>query len=82
MSSGNVSISTLMRRLLTGYAIYFNHRHRRAGHLFQNRYKSIQGKGEKLIMFLGIEGTWHEHGGVVETLKNISTNSESIGEAR
>jgi hypothetical protein len=30
-----------MRRLLTGYAIGFNRRHRRWGHLFQNRYKSI-----------------------------------------
>ncbi|MDF1593667.1 MAG: transposase [Desulfobacterales bacterium] len=41
LKTGNVPISTLMRRLLTGYAIYFNHKHRRAGHLFQNRYKSI-----------------------------------------
>jgi len=31
----------LMRRLLTGYAIHYNLRHRRHGHLFQNRYKSI-----------------------------------------
>lgn len=31
----------LMRRLLTGYAVTFNKRHRRSGHLFQNRYKSI-----------------------------------------
>jgi REP-associated tyrosine transposase len=30
-----------MRRLLTGYVIGFNHRHRRHGQLFQNRYKSI-----------------------------------------
>jgi len=30
-----------MRRLLTGYAIYFNRTHRRHGQLFQNRYKSI-----------------------------------------
>ena len=30
-----------MRRLLTGYAVSFNCRHRRHGHLFQNRYKSI-----------------------------------------
>jgi len=30
-----------MRRLLTGYAVNFNKRHRRSGHLFQNRYKSI-----------------------------------------
>ena len=30
-----------MRRLLTGYAIHFNRRHKRHGQLFQNRYKSI-----------------------------------------
>ncbi|OIP29015.1 MAG: hypothetical protein AUK23_11730 [Deltaproteobacteria bacterium CG2_30_43_15] len=30
-----------MRRLLTGYAISFNRRHKRHGHLFQNRYKSV-----------------------------------------
>jgi hypothetical protein len=30
-----------MRRLLTGYAVRFNRRHGRSGHLFQNRYKSI-----------------------------------------
>ena len=30
-----------MLRLLTGYAVSFNLRHRRHGHLFQNRYKSI-----------------------------------------
>jgi REP element-mobilizing transposase RayT len=41
LRSGNVPISTVMRRLLTGYAVSFNHRHRRHGQLFQNRYKSI-----------------------------------------
>jgi hypothetical protein len=30
-----------MRRLLTGYAVSFNRRHRRHGQLFQNRYKSF-----------------------------------------
>jgi hypothetical protein len=30
-----------MRRLLTGHATTFNLRHRRSGHLFQNRYKFI-----------------------------------------
>lgn len=34
-------LSRFMRRLLTGYAVNFNHLHRRSGHLFQNRYKSI-----------------------------------------
>ena len=39
--SGPPGISTLMRRLLTGYDVTFNRRHRRHGQLFQNRYKSI-----------------------------------------
>jgi putative transposase len=39
--TGLVSVATVMRRFLTGYAVSFNHRHRRSGHLFQNRYKSI-----------------------------------------
>jgi len=34
-------LATFMRRLLTGYALYFNLKHKRSGHLFQNRYKSI-----------------------------------------
>jgi REP element-mobilizing transposase RayT len=39
--SGQHGISTVMRRLLTWYAQYFNRRHGRTGHLFENRYKSI-----------------------------------------
>jgi putative transposase len=39
--TGAVPITSIMRRLLTGYAVRFNRRHRRYGHLFQNRYKSI-----------------------------------------
>ena len=30
-----------MKRLLTGYAVYYNRRHGRHGHLPQNRFKSI-----------------------------------------
>ncbi|MFH0784909.1 MAG: transposase [Pseudomonadota bacterium] len=41
LKTGNVPIATLMRRLLTGHASGFNRRHRRCGHVFQNRYKSI-----------------------------------------
>ncbi|RDD31534.1 hypothetical protein CR161_05075 [Prosthecochloris sp. ZM] len=41
LKSGEQGLSTFMRRLLSGYAQYFNRRHRRVGHLFQNRYKSI-----------------------------------------
>ena len=31
--TGNTPISTVMRRVLTGYAIGYNHRHHRSGHL-------------------------------------------------
>ena len=41
LRTGLVPIATVMRRLLTAYAIYHNRRHDRQGHLFQNRYKSI-----------------------------------------
>jgi putative transposase len=34
-------LASSMRKILTGYAVNFNKRHRRYGHLFQNRYKSI-----------------------------------------
>jgi len=37
----NLSLSSSMRRILTGYVVNFNRRHRKYGHLFQNRYKSI-----------------------------------------
>jgi len=38
---GRQSISYSMRKILTGYVVNFNRRHKRNGHLFQNRYKSI-----------------------------------------
>jgi len=41
LRTGREPIATVMRRLLTGYAVYFNRRHNRHGHLFPNRYKSI-----------------------------------------
>lgn len=36
-----MSLSTIMRRLLTGYAVWSNKHYNRKGHFFQNRYKSI-----------------------------------------
>jgi REP element-mobilizing transposase RayT len=41
LRTGREPIADLMRRVLTGYAVVFNRRYRRHGHLFQNRYKSI-----------------------------------------
>ncbi|MFZ1984807.1 MAG: transposase [Desulfatitalea sp.] len=45
LKTGKVPIASIMRRLLTSYAIGHNRRHRRSGHLFQNRYKSIPRSG-------------------------------------
>ena len=39
--TGRQPIFKSMKKLLTGYAVNFNRRHKRYGHLFQNRYKSI-----------------------------------------
>ena len=41
LRSSETGLASFMRRFLTGYAISYNRRHRRWGHLFQNRYKSI-----------------------------------------
>ena len=41
LQSGPPGLSKYMRRFLTGYAVFYNRRHGRHGHLFQNRYKSI-----------------------------------------
>lgn len=45
-------LATFMRRLLTGHAVTFNLRHRRTGHLFQNRYKSIVCEEEEYLLAL------------------------------
>jgi putative transposase len=41
LRTGHEPISRVMRRVLTGYAGAFNRRHQRAGHLFQNRFRSV-----------------------------------------
>lgn len=42
-------LSISMHRLLTGYAVNFNKRRRRHGHLFQNRFKSIVCQEERYL---------------------------------
>lgn len=46
------TLSHFMRRLLTGYAVSFNRRNKRSGHLFQNRYKSIVCEEEPYLLEL------------------------------
>ncbi len=45
-------LATFMRRLLTSYAVTFNLRHQRSGHLFQNRYKSFVCEEENYFLEL------------------------------
>ena len=52
LKTGSTPIANVMRRLLTGHAVYFNRRHRRHGHLFQNRYKSILCQEETYLLEL------------------------------
>ncbi|MCB4790430.1 MAG: transposase [Elusimicrobia bacterium] len=39
--TGLKPLSDLMRKLLTGYALYFNKKYKRSGYLYQGRYKSV-----------------------------------------
>ena len=52
LRTGTSPIATTMRRLLTGYAVSFNRRHRRHGQLFQNRYKPILCQEETYLLEL------------------------------
>ncbi len=52
LRTGPVPVSTAMARLLTGYAVCFNRRHDRVGHLFQNRYRSHLVESEEYLLAL------------------------------
>jgi putative transposase len=50
--SGQQKISKFMRCLLTGYALSYNRKYHRRGHLFQNRFKSIVCEKEAYLLEL------------------------------
>jgi len=50
--TGRRPLARTMGVLLAGYAGAFNRRHKRAGHLFQNRYKSIVVEEEPYLLEL------------------------------
>jgi len=52
VKSGGRGISYLMRKQLTWYAMYFNHKYHRTGHLFENRYKSIICEEDRYLLAL------------------------------
>ena len=78
LKSGEQGLSTFMRRLLSGYAQYFNRRHQRVGHLFQNRYKSIicqeEAYFEKLVAYIHLNPL---RAGLVNTFEELASYSWS-----
>ncbi|MBM3161812.1 MAG: hypothetical protein FJZ79_00415 [Chlorobi bacterium] len=73
VKSGADGLPTFMRRLLSGYAQYFNRRHQRVGYLFQNRYKSIiceeEGYFDKLVAYIHLNPL---RAGLVRTLDELA----------
>jgi putative transposase len=73
LRTGQTPLATLMRRLLTGYAVTFNRRHRRYGYLFQNRYKSILCQEEpyllELVRYIHLNPI---RGGFVEDMEGLA----------
>jgi REP element-mobilizing transposase RayT len=74
VQSGNRHLARAMRSLLTGYAGAFNRRHKRHGHLFQNRYRSIVVEADpyflELIRYLHLNPL---RAGVVASLRALDT---------
>lgn len=52
LKTKNRPLSSSMRKILTGYVVNYNRRHKRYGHLFQNRYKSIVCQEDAYLMEL------------------------------
>jgi REP element-mobilizing transposase RayT len=86
--SGRRGVSGFMRRLLTGYALSFNRRHKRVGYLFQGRYKSLVCEQEEY--FLTLVRYIHLNpvvGGIVKSVRSLrkhpySGHAAMMGDAR
>jgi len=76
--TGPIPLATLMRRLLTGYVVSFNRRHKRHGQLFQNRYKSIVCQEEvylrELVRYIHLNPI---RAGIVHTLSELNRYAHS-----
>jgi putative transposase len=71
--TGSRPLERSMRALLSGYATRFNRRHDRAGHLFQNRYKSIVVEEERYFLTLVRYIHRNPLGSVVDDLEALAS---------
>lgn len=73
LRSGTELLSPMMRRLMTGHAVTYNKRHKRQGHLFQNRFKSIVVEEEpyflELVRYIHLNPV---RAGIVKTLAELA----------
>lgn len=53
LETGDVDISAIMKRLLHGYAMYYNGRHSYRGHLFEGRYVSCLVEDDDYFVQIG-----------------------------
>ena len=74
LRTGSLAVAWMMRRILTGYAVRFNRRHRRHGHLFQNRYKSVLCEEDRylrqLVVYIHLNQV---RAGIVTDIKALKT---------
>ena len=72
--TGKAPISKVMQRLLTGYSVGFNRRHKRHGHVFHNRFKSILCQEEvyllELVRYIHLNPL---RAGIVPDFKDLET---------
>jgi REP element-mobilizing transposase RayT len=72
LKTGRLPVAQVIQRLLTGYAVSYNRRHRRHGHLFQNRYKSILCQEDpyllELVRYIHLNPV---RAGIVSTVKEL-----------
>ena len=50
LQTSATNLSTLMRRINSGYSLAFNHRHGRSGHVFEGRFKAIHVDREAYLL--------------------------------
>jgi putative transposase len=76
LKTGAYGLPRFMRRLLTGYAVMYNLRHHRHGHLFQNRYGSIvcdeDAYFQELVRYIHSNPIW---AGLVTTMTELDRYS-------
>ena len=74
LRTGEASLPSVMRRVMTGYAVSFNLRHKRHGHVFQNRYRSIVCEEEsyllELVRYIHLNPL---RAGIVKSLEELET---------